>query len=65
MDYTLILSISKSCNYFWIDFFIPQGTLFGFEIIGTALKILFFIIQIMGLFQLIFSAFSAGTGARG
>jgi hypothetical protein len=50
---------------FWIDFFIPQGTIFGFEIIGTALKIFLFIIQMLGIFDIIFRVFSAGTGARG
>ena len=50
---------------FWIDFFINPLWGTGFAMIGLAIKIFFFIIQALWLFQIVFQIFFAGTGTRG
>ena len=50
---------------FWIDLFIKPAWGVGFAIMGTGLKVFFFIVQAMWLFDIIYRMFFAGTGTRG
>lgn len=47
----------------WIDLFLPPVG--GIALIGTAVKIFLFIIQVLGIFDIIFRIFWVGTGVRG
>jgi hypothetical protein len=51
--------------FFWINFLIPPAAGAGFFAIGAAIKAFLFIIQLMGIFDIIFNMFYAGTGTRG
>jgi len=47
----------------WIDLFVPNVA--PFAVIGNALKIFLFIVQVLGIFDIIFRIFWVGTGVRG
>jgi len=49
---------------FWIDLFFPPA-ISGIAVLGNMFKIILFIINIMGIFALVFRIFYAGTGVRG
>ena len=46
---------------FWLDFFFPGPA----WVIGAALKVFLFIVQVLGIFDIIFRIFWVGTGVRG
>lgn len=50
---------------YWIDFFINPMWGSGAYAIGMAIKIFLFIVQVLGMFDIIFRIFWVGTGVRG
>lgn len=50
---------------YWIDLFINPLWGDGFKFIGFAIKIFFFVVQAMWLFDIMYRMFFAGTGTRG
>jgi hypothetical protein len=50
--------------FFWIDFFLPPSLTTGIWALNGMIKIFFFVIQLLGLYDIILRVFYAGTGAR-
>ena len=47
----------------WIDLFLPP--IGATAVIGTAIKLFLFVVQVLGIFDIIFRIFWVGTGVRG
>ena len=50
---------------YWVDFFLNPNWGFSIGVIGTAVKVFLFIVQVLGIFDIIFRIFWVGTGVRG
>ena len=50
---------------YWVDFFLNPMWGYNIGVIGMAVKIFLFIVQVLGIFDIIFRIFWVGTGVRG